>query len=262
LRAAKAVFGALVVLVVLSKLCDAAGPENNPTAGPSNIKAQFDALYEAYLEAPPAPPYSSVSASREAISQLQKIRQLGAAITPSLMQKLKQTSDINLLLPISVLTKKRFKDDEWPGGIKRGSRAKVQMYIDWWDTQASKTPQRFDKLYAEWKALKSNPAPTLLATTKYLYDDAQKRMVEVHQRTRAGKALDSIKMLGIAALPCMMERIGDGDYDMLPLVEELTDGATRAPGRASERARFCLAWWEENKQNWIIPFPDSDLARN
>ena len=66
--------------------------------------------------------------------------------------------------------------------------------------------------------------------------------------------LHKISKLGVAALPLMIQKIGEGETDFILLVSELTEGEVKKDATAQE----CLLWWANNKQRWIIPFKEAD----
>ncbi len=75
----------------------------------------------------------------------------------------------------------------------------------------------------------------------------------------AARDLDAILYLGFAALPRLMEKLEGGDHELLDLIARRTRGRADLEGETpEERAAACLAWWEENKQYWLIPFPDRE----
>lgn len=62
-----------------------------------------------------------------------------------------------------------------------------------------------------------------------------------------------IEDVGIAALPLLIENIRSGETDLIRVVSKLTDGKLKA----SVTQESCLAWWEANKEKYLIPFEDT-----
>lgn len=223
-----------------------------------DVRAEFESEYLAFRRAPQADPYMADPLTDERRQHLDNIIKLGPPVLPLLMEKLTQRRSTLLYYPISTITKKRFVADEWPRGKLGDSRGAVDLYLLWWQAGVEMTAARFERLYAEWKKLKAGR--TVLGYYEHVYDDSSKG-IWMHRRkeTEAGELLDAIKALGIAALPCMIEKIKEGDYDMLPIIADLTDEASGrvqplAIGTVEERAQFCLQWWEKNKDWWTINF--------
>jgi hypothetical protein len=105
----------------------------------------------------------------------------------------------------------------------------------WWQEERHQAPERFRALNTQWKA-----------------KTAEGKDAEAKATRR--KIID----LGIPALPAVLEEIGQGDTDLIPVVSALTDG--KVPKTATREA--CATWWAENKEKWTLPaarkddFPD------
>jgi len=83
------------------------------------------------------------------------------------------------------------------------------------------------------------------------YGDYARLRRESPEKTKAIKSqVSAITRWGLAALPLMMEKIAEGDTSLVPLVSELVDGKV-APDATQAQ---CLAWWQANKERWLIPF--------
>jgi len=50
----------------------------------------------------------------------------------------------------------------------------------------------------------------------------------------------------------MVDKIKMGDTELIEVVSELTAGKVKHNATAEE----CLDWWEKNKEDWLIPFPN------
>jgi len=209
----------------------AAQTENHPA---EDIKEVFEREYGAYIEATRLDdkefPFRSTSYGPRSYQHLQKIAKLGMPVLPYLMEKIIATEDMNLNIPIYVITTKTFAKSEWPEGKRGDSRTKVKLYINWWKTGRKLTPQQFSQRYLQWKNLK----------TQGKEDEAKAK-------------LDEIRRLGIAALPIMIEKVKQGEKEFIPLIFKLTKGKVKTNATISE----CLAWWRDNKEKWLIPFPNT-----
>ncbi len=101
--------------------------------------------------------------------------------------------------------------------------------------------------------------PWYMTTLEQWWEGGQALTDERFAEAYAEDDLEAIRWLGAAALPRVMEKLEAGDYRMLDVVERRTLGRADVEGETpDERAAACLAWWEENKQYWLIPFPDRE----
>ncbi len=60
-----------------------------------------------------------------------------------------------------------------------------------------------------------------------------------------------LKELGIALVPQIMKTIEEGQDDYIPLLAEFTEDL-----KPDSTKNDCLAWWEKNKNRWLVPFED------
>jgi hypothetical protein len=256
------VFPPLCALVILAiGNAASAGPRSEV---PADIRAAFERAYQAYLQAPATPDPRSFQSRTQREVRLDEIARLGLPALPLVMDKLRGTRDDSLSYAINRISRKHFVASEYPEGKFADPAARAQMYLDWWDVGYAGTAERFEQYYGRWKKAKSGAR--VLQYYEFVYDDSTKTIQTPGLRyTEAGEVLRALEGLGIAALPFMMEKIKEGDYDMLPAIAELTeDKALKAHPPAGqpveERARGCLEWWEKNKEQWTIPFPDAAEA--
>lgn len=101
--------------------------------------------------------------------------------------------------------------------------------IIWWKQNRVQTDLRFEKLYDR-KRIDPNDSEN----NKLIYD------------------------LGIAAIPLAIKKIQEGDADLIEAVNYWTDDALKKSaeekGIAADGMRdYCIKWWEENKENWLLP---------
>lgn len=149
----------------------------------------------------------------------------------------------------------------WPLGVV--GRILQRRFLDvtpeeWWAEGAGGARRRFDAAYARWKQVKTgNDMP--LWSLEYTYNEPSKWVgIRRVQLTPAGEVYLALKDLGIETLPFIVEKLQQGDYDLLPLALELTDQTPWAPtiGNPEASAKWFLDWWAEHKQDWLIPWPD------
>ena len=204
-----------------------------------NIKESFESEYAAYIEAKQVDnkeyPFRSTSYGPKSSVCLQNIAQLGVATMPYLIEKANETKDMSLNLPLRIITKKCFSNTEWPVNITKDSRGELKLYITWWESGRNLTPVQFSQYYSQWKEFKNN-----------------------HKEKDAKDKLNEIYDLGIGALPMIMEIVRQGDTELIPIISKLTDDKIKSSATASE----CLSWWEKNKDDWLIPFPNKQPKAN
>lgn len=213
----------------------------------AKMRALFDQKYQAWLEYCRRPEVWSHNRGDVFVNNepFQQIIRLGIPALPYLMEKIQESPIEGRLLHFALLaiTKKKFHirqreidgqllwtveefPDVTPGRSQPDSNI---LWLRWWREGMDEVSQQFDQLYRRWKILQ---------------EEDQKGAQEVYRR---------MVDLGIAALPKMVERVGEGEADLIPAIAELTDGAVAEEAKRSQ----CLAWWEENGNSWIIDFPES-----
>ncbi len=204
-------------------------------------KAEFERRYQALREslasAPPA--VSDPLLTRDAWTLYLKMKELGPPALPYIIEKIEE-GDWRLGGCVSMITKKRFNRSDYADVRYYGDAiTKAGMYVEWWHEGRRDTPQQFETLYQEWKAL-----------AKQGQDEA------------AADKYRLIRRLGIAALPYIIKKVEQGDAQLIPLVSRLTSGAGGAPDAISSRASAmeCLDWWNKNKQRWTLPHVKSETT--
>ncbi len=85
-------------------------------------------------------------------------------------------------------------------------------------------------------------------------EGAEKEKLRPHKRTSYQQFLD----LGVLALPLAIEKIREGDTDLIAAINYWTDDALQksaddAGVAADKMSEYCLKWWEANKENWLLP---------
>jgi hypothetical protein len=141
--------------------------------------------------------------------------------------------DMKLAREVFSTTRKQFEGDV-PRASVFGSQENVgytKMVLEWWPIARNQTPRQFSILYERWKGLKDASG-------------GEDQIREVLRR---------MGDLGIAVLPAAMDKIAHGDDELIPFVSSMV-GSTGIDRRASYAQ--CLSWWERNKREWLIPFPN------
>jgi len=136
---------------------------------------------------------------------------------------------------VTVITKKRFEEYEQPEYHVRDSKSTAAAVAKWWPKARKETPHQFNQRYSQWKDLKKQG-----------------------KEKEAKEKLEEIRALGIASLPIIIEKVKQGDNELIPIVSKLTDGQVDPNANTSQ----CVSWWQQNKEQWLIPFPNKKPKAN
>jgi hypothetical protein len=221
-----------VITMFLFTLCFIVG---EVFAQADNLKNLFEQKYQNWVEyiAKPEVMLSSSSDSYVNNEAFNEIVRLGPMVLPYLIDKIRQKEEESKWLPIAIKKISKFKvEAKWDKMQNKfvyndfpDLAAEENVYVYWWEKERKLIPNRVLKLYNDRQLLKT-----------------QKNINGVKQEDL------KIKELGIAVLPFLMDKIRDGNTDLIPIVSELTDGKIAESSTVVE----CLAWWSKNKSEWNI----------
>ena len=124
----------------------------------------------------------------------------------------------------------RWTVDELPGVEWSQDPDVRDIWLRWWNEARFQTPGRFAKLYDERQAL--------------LKQGDVKGAEENYQR---------IQDLGIPVLPCLVDKIGKGATDLVPIMSALTNGGVKGDAKPQD----CIKWWNQHKVEWTLPPADA-----
>jgi len=126
----------------------------------------------------------------------------------------------------------------------------------WWKAGPQRIKERFQQLVEEWKSLQNSGLVTLSPEGKHL-DPETREAITGNEGTDVAQTYRELRALGIAVLPWVVERLEEGDDDLLWLVGMLTHGESgpAAGVPAEDATTSCLSWWQDNKDRWTIPWP-------
>jgi len=131
---------------------------------------------------------------------------------------------------------------------------------DWWNAEPRRSQQRFSELAERWRQLRAE-GQVLLCSQETLFDVEEQWPKNARDATELGNTYRSLGALGIAVLPPVMDLTREGDHEFLWLIRELTGGKALITGDTIEaKAESSLAWWDQNKEQWTIPWPDEEAA--
>jgi hypothetical protein len=223
-----------IISIIMSSIILLNGPSQDIN-DINRVKDLFDQQYSLYLKAGESEREKlsrSSTAGPETIKALQGFIKLGPAVLPYLFDK---PMGRRMTLPLYGLTMKRFEASELPGGKIGGSVDLPNLYKQWWINGKGQTPQQFNQRYLQWKDFKQQGK-----------DNESK------------DKLEEIRSLGIAALPMIMDKIQQGDNELITIVSKLTDNKVDPNSNAGQ----CISWWKQNKEDWLIPFPNKKPKAN
>ncbi len=183
--------------------------------------------------------------SADAISQIRDLR----AVKP-LIEALKDSTpmeDGNIHNALEQLLRLKFRHEyrdglrniafeEFPelGAIPlRGHSKRLWPY--WWGLEPEFSRKRFEQHYGQWRQAPGRTPPLKSAVAYY-----------------AGKVV----AVGVPALPFMIDKLEDGDTEMIKLISRLTGGELEPTATRAE----CLQWWQTNKDKWLLPFGEPLVA--
>jgi len=245
----------LLVMVCFAAVLPAlAADAPTPPTPPAkvDVKAVFDTRYQAWREWVAKNPNAQNPIGNK---EFNSIVALGAPALPLMIAKMEQSPDEAVMLEYAVqrITFKVFAMDELPKEKVGDEHARAELYIKWWKEGRKSTREQFEKVYADWKALKKD-GETPLSNQELVYDNATKTIVRRGDaRTPFAVDYDKMRNMGIDVLPLIVEKVQAKDYDLLPLFGELTGGRAQFKGDLEARAKSLLNWWEKNKERVQIP---------
>lgn len=200
-----------------------------------NIEKQFEIKYQAWKEyiSRPEITVQSIAGERFECTQFQEIVKLGLPVLPYIIRKMEENPDERLLWKaIEEITKVKIRGKYY----KQKNVFIFPNFPDW-------KPRENVYLYWREKGRKQTPEQLEISFTNWKYLKKQGKEEE------ARKKYQKIKDLGIATLPYVMEKIQQGEIELIPIVSYLTDDAVKKDLTPSE----CVEWWNKNKDKWILP---------
>lgn len=153
-------------------------------------------------------------------SYFEAIVRLGVPALPYVIQKIDE--EPVLWRAVRAITKREFDFQE----LQKAGWDSPALYLEWWKYGRRRTPYLFEKRYKSWKEL---------------LKEGEKREPE--------KQYERIVGLGVGILPYAMERIKEGEVELIGVVSEITDGAL--PRNSSTEG--AIRWWLANKKSWLLP---------
>ncbi len=116
------------------------------------------------------------------------------------------------------------------GELKSNGNYSTKIWKYWFKNGKNWTKQKFDEEYIKYLQGKSSDTNELFPE----YKRNENRNI--------------LTKLGVAALPLIIEKIEQGESDLIPLVSQLTDNRIKNDVEVKD----VLSWWKANKEKWII----------
>lgn len=113
------------------------------------------------------------------------------------------------------------------GAVKLGDYKLTEFWRYWYNVGKNSTKQKFEEQYNQYSQAKRTRPD-------------EKSVISYTRR--------KISELGVVALPLIIEKIDNGETDLIPLVSQLTDNRVKSDAQAQE----VLDWWKDNKDRWTI----------
>jgi hypothetical protein len=210
------------------------------TLAEETVRQQFERKYNAwkdYISRPPVS-FSSTASTRYECDQYREIIKMGIPAIPYIIEKVSEDrwigAAINKIMKMDFHAKYN-KDKnliEFPDLPEYKSNENIYLY--WWKEGRRQTPQRFEKLYTEWKSLKKQG-----------------------KGKEAKEKIQKMQDLGIDAMPNFIEKISKDNVDLIPTLEYLTDGEVnqkeiKVLSTNKAKSKHCVDWWNKNKDKWTI----------
>jgi len=220
-------------------------------AQPPDVRAAFEEHYEKWRIDCAAVATSSLLESRLSSPHFRAIVEMGPAVLPMLVEKSLDDpgftwgawafAEIAHIVPDP-------KSYPWC----------AESLSEWWAAGPTRSEDRFAELAARWRGLRGG-GETLLWSEKAVFQTEEQWWKVVHEETELGETFRGLTALGIVILPAVVEATRAGDLDFLWLARELTGGQALVIGDTPRaKADGFLQWWEANKQDWLIPWPEAE----
>jgi hypothetical protein len=206
-----------------------------------NLEEQFETRYQAWKEVCYELRGLSQAGPRFTCNEFKEIVNLGLPALPYIARKMEYDSNRGLLWKaIEVIAKVKIIGEydretnktvfpQFPE-LKPGE----DPMLYWWREGHKLTPSQFNELYSNWRQMKES------------------------DNEEAGKIYQKMINLGLPVIPLMIEKLENGDNDLLPAISVLTDGEISEDASPTE----CIQQWNNNKEKWTIKFNESESNEN
>jgi hypothetical protein len=208
-----------------------------------SVEMQFETRFQSWKEFCLRPEVMALSDAgpRFTCNEFKEIVALGLPALPYIAKKMEQDPDERLLWKaIEVIAKvkilgeydRRTNKVVFPYFPKL--KPSEDPYLYWWREGHKLTQNRFNELYSIWKQLNES------------------------NNEEADKIYQKMINLGLPVLPLMIEKLENGDKNLIPAISNLTDSEISVDASAIE----CITSWNSIRGKWTIKFDDGELNEN
>ena len=126
--------------------------------------------------------------------------------------------------------------------------------LAWWQSGYHDTGSQFEKIYKRWSGeIQGEPTKW-----KDLADEKGNILTRDIAGNEELKAYRDLLSLGIAGLPYAIEHLRNGETELMDAIDYWTDNKpseafAKLEGEKMSKKDFYLAWWEKNKDFWLLP---------
>lgn len=232
------------------------------------VEAQFERAYAQWRELTSGPSLRSDSNWMWALPEYRAIVALGPPVLPYLVERVcngpaDRTGPraLDLLPAFTEITK--WDPTVWAQPTAdAGLASQRDAVAAWWTGGAPGIDGTFSDLHAAWhEAVGQGTDEVVLYTLEMRLRPGYGSMSQSRPiPTAPGRIYLRVEALGIAVLPMLLEEVEAGHVEWLPLIIRLTDGAPPVNPMLTVEMRVAQVreWWEANKQDWLIPWPEED----
>jgi len=233
-----------------------------------SVEDRFELAYARWRERTAGPDRRSDSNWMGELPEYRSIVALGPAVLPHLVERVRsgpadRTGPRALDLMPAFVEITKWDPTSWADATGGASLASQRDAVArWWADGARAIDAAFRDLRAAWHAEAGEGVDEVVLYSLEMrlrpgYGSiSQSRPIP----TAPGRIYLRVEALGIAVLPVLLEEVEAGNVEWLPLILRLTGGAPPVNSMLSVemRAAQVREWWEANKQDWLIPWPQDE----
>jgi len=225
------------------------------------LQRTFEQAYAAWRDYIPQVALHSDNSAYTDNTAFEAMVDLGPKVVPLIIAQLKTDPAAHFLVhALARITHKRVRPAD-PNAVV-GNQGLALLWVEWFEGGHEQTPTLFRAALSDWRALREK-GETLLWTDTFsihhtpgLYSVRSERDL-----TPLGDAYQRMSDLGIEALPLIVDAVGGGQVDLVALIPAITNRKAGVSAASDEDLpQRTLAWWEANKQDWLIPWPEETQA--
>lgn len=200
-----------------------------------SLSDRFETLFNEW-SASQMPGYESTGTKK---NYLLEMSDLGVSAVPLIIEKLKSIPNqipAQDFLQIVLWNITGKNDFDWAkvhnNNLDHFEAKLTEFYENWWYHGRKDAPKQFQEAYANWKKVK---------------EGGESKEIE--------RALYKIREMGFIVLPFVLEKIKQGDVELISVIHFWTRLFNELKDASVEQ---CIEWCEKNKEKWYIEIPKGD----